>query len=74
MNRDVALVVQTALSDNQGNPNLALIDLAHRFVYVMRGVSPGYMRFPPDDPAKDAKPVVEPVDDGSWIKTALGDA
>jgi hypothetical protein len=72
--RDVELVYQSLLSEHHGNPDLALRDLAYRFVYVMRGVSPGYMRFPPDDPVKDARPVVEPVDDGSWIKTALGDA
>jgi hypothetical protein len=74
MNRDVELVYQTALSDNHNNPDMALRDLAYRFVYVMRGVSPGYMRFPPDEPVRDAKAVIEPVDDGSWIKTALGDA
>jgi hypothetical protein len=72
--REIELVYQTVLSDNHGNPDLALRDLAHRFVSVMRGVSPGYLRFPPDEPAKEGKPIIQPVDDGSWIKTALGDA
>ncbi len=74
MNREAEYVYQVVLSDNHGNPDLALRDLAHRFVSVMRGVSPGFLRYPPDEPAQPARPVVEPVDDGSWIKTALGDA
>jgi hypothetical protein len=71
---DIEHVVQQLLQDHQGDHRAAFYDLAHRFVAVVHGTSPGFLRWPPDDPTRDAKPVVEPVDDGSWIKTALGDA
>jgi hypothetical protein len=71
---DIEHVVQQLLQDHQGDHRAAFYDLAHRFVAVVHGTSPGFLRWPPDDPTRDAKPVIEPVDDGSWIKTALGDA
>ena len=67
-------VYQTLISEHHGNTDAALRDLAGRYVYLAQGVSSGYMRFPPDQPVKEGKTVVEPVCDDEWIKTALGDA
>ncbi len=71
MNRDVELVYQTALSDNHGNPDMALRDLAYRFVHVMRGVSPGFLRWPPDGPSEGRiDDVPNPITD-DWIRTGI---
>ena len=74
MNRDVALVVQTTLSDNQNNPSTALIDLAHRYVALSRSVCPGFSRWGMNIQQRELKPDAPPVCDDDWIKTALGDA
>ncbi len=70
--REIELVYQTVLSDNHGNPDLALRDLAHRFVSVMRGVSPGFLRWNQDDPPRDVRidDVPNPITD-DWIRTGV---
>ncbi len=71
---DIEHVVQQLMQEHHGDYRKAFYDLAGRFVAVVHGTSPGFLRWPPDEPAKEGKPIIQPVDDGSWIKTALGDA
>jgi ABC-type amino acid transport substrate-binding protein len=58
------------MQEHHGDYRNAFYDLAGRFVAVVHGTSPGFLRWPPDEPAKEGKPIIQPVDDGSWIKTA----
>lgn len=72
--RDVELVYQSLLSEHHGNPDLALRDLAHRYVALSRSVCPGFSRWGMNIQRLELKADPHPVDDGEWVKTALGDA
>lgn len=71
---DIEHVVQQLMQEHNGDFRSAFYDLAGRFVAVVHGTSPGFLRWPPDDPPAPARPDPHPVDDGEWVRTALGDA
>lgn len=72
--RDIEFVAQSVLDEHSGNYRTAFYDLAARFVAVVHGTSPGFLRWAPDEPPAPPRPDPHPVDDGEWVKTALGDA
>lgn len=74
MSREAEYVFQTLLSEHHNNAETALRDLAHRYVYLARSACPGYSRWGMNIQTRDLKPDPAPVDDGEWVKTALGDA
>lgn len=64
-------VYQTLMSEHGNNTHAALLDLCARFVRVTQGVSPGYMRWAPDEPSPqkiDVPP--NPITD-EWIATGV---
>lgn len=71
MSREAEYVYQSLMSEHEGRADHALRDLAHRYVYLARGVSPGFMRWPPDSPV-DAKidDVPNPITD-DWVRTGV---
>lgn len=68
MSPEVIKLYQTMLAQHQGNASNALLDLSHRYLYALEGLSPGYMRWGLDD-GKEIKLDPPPVDDGSWLAT-----
>lgn len=67
--RDVQFVAQSVLDEHSGNYRTAFYDLAARFVAVVHGTSPGFLRWAPDDPQEPVNhDVPNPVCD-TWIST-----
>jgi hypothetical protein len=60
-------VYQTVLDEHHGNADLALLDLAGRFVRQADGVAAGFVRYPPHRDPRPAKPappaIVDPGED-----------
>lgn len=68
---DIEHVVQQLLQDHQGDFRAAFYDLAHRFVAVVHGTSPGFLRWPPDGPSDNRiDDVPNPITD-DWIRTGV---
>lgn len=66
---DANKLAQTLLDEHKGHAGAALLDLAHRYLYALEGVSAGYKRWGMNDTGADLKLDPPPVDDGSWIQT-----
>lgn len=69
---DIEHVVQQLLQDHQGDFRAAFYDLAHRFVAVVHGTSPGFLRWGQDDPPPSPRidDVPNPITD-DWIRTGV---
>lgn len=68
---DIEHVVQQLMQEHGGDYRKAFYDLAGRFVAVVHGTSPGFLRWPPDGPSEGRiDDVPNPITD-DWIRTGI---
>lgn len=68
---DIQYVVRSILEEHNGDYRQAFYDLAGRFVAVVHGVSPGFLRWSPEMPSQARiDDVPNPITD-EWIRTGI---